>query len=244
MKWRRPPGRPGSGPAPATHVVALGALTVGLACTVASCGERAPAEPVELHQTPTQTDDTSPVEGDSPHGAADGTPDDTGAPGEGSAPGGRLWVVDAGGQPVGVLIQRGHPWMGDGSTTPDLLRDGVLLYAPADNLFFGVTMSSGQVLAPRLGVADPACNEPVVAGYYVDGPEVSGFGLGFVYRGAWYRVRGGEQLSLEPCAGIVKDGPNGQCVLHSGSCRGFPLDKDNQVETPTSFTPPLAFAWQ
>jgi hypothetical protein len=103
-------------------------------------------------------------------------------------------------------------------------------------------MSSGLVLVPRLGVGDPQCNIPVVAGYYADGPEISGSNYGFGYLGSWYQVKAGAALELVSCNGITKPGPQPKCVLHAGSCRGFPVAQA-KVSLPTVFAAPLAFKW-
>ena len=39
------------------------------------------------------------------------------------------------------------------------LRDGALVYAPKAGVFFGLQMSTGKVLAPRLGVTDTSCSD-------------------------------------------------------------------------------------
>lgn len=156
-------------------------------------------------------------------------------------PGGGIWVVDAQGNAVGVLVQRGHALQGQADSV-DPLRDGVMVYAPGANLFFGVEMVSGKILVPRLGVGDGACNIPVVAGYYTAGEEVSGMRYGFAWRGLWYRIEDGADLKLVSCAGVTKQGAEPNCVLHSGSCRGFPVSKAS-VPLPQSFPPPLSFKW-
>jgi hypothetical protein len=156
---------------------------------------------------------------------------------------GGLWVVDAQGQPVGVLVQRGHPSVSTGGQV-DLLRDGAVVYSPKAGVFFGLQMSTGQVIAPRLGVSDSACDQPLVAGYYTDEAFVSGFGYAFVYRNAWYQVQGGQPVQLVSCAGTVADGVGAKCAPHSGSCRGFPVDAwGNKPAPPTSFPAPLGFSW-
>lgn len=167
---------------------------------------------------------------------------DGGLPGGGSVgPGGGIWVVDATGDAVGALVQRGHPHQGP-SDSVDVLRDGVLIYAPGADLFFGVEMVSGKILVPRLGVADGACNVPLVAGYYTDGADLAGMRYGFAWRGMWYRIDDGAPLKLVSCAGVTKQGVEPKCVLHTGSCRGFPVSKVS-VPLPLSFTGPLAFKW-
>jgi len=188
-------------------------------------------------------DDQASEESDIPrHVRADGdAPKDTARPGapSGIGSGGGLWVIDAKGKAVGLLVQRGHPHQGQVSSS-NILRDGVLVWSPAAGLFFGVEMVSGKVLVPRLGVADGACNLPLVAGYYTAGPEKSGMNYAFAWRGAWYRVQPGAALKLVSCSGITKEGVEPLCVLHSGSCRGFPVSKVS-TPLPQSFAAPLRF---
>lgn len=155
--------------------------------------------------------------------------------------GGGLWVVDSTGAPVGVLVQRGHPTLSLGSGV-DILRDGALVYSPAAGLFFGVQMSSGAVINPRLGVADASCSEPVVAGYYTDGNAISGQGYAFVFNGKWYRIEAYQPLQLVTCGGTVADGVPGKCAPHSGTCRGFPV-KAIAPKLPLEFKGPLKFSW-
>jgi hypothetical protein len=154
---------------------------------------------------------------------------------------GGLWVVDAAGKPVGLVVQRGHPGVTQGGGL-DVLRDGVLVYAPQAGLFFGLAMASGKVIAPRLGVADTSCGEPVVAGYYTEGELVSGQGYAFVYDGKWFRVKDFVKSQLVPCGGTVSDGPDPKCAPHSGSCRGFPVVPASPP-LPAVFPAPMAFAW-
>lgn len=155
--------------------------------------------------------------------------------------GGGLRVLDGNGELVGVLVSRGHPAQGQQGADP--LRDGVMVYHPKARLFFGVAMASGKVLIPRLGIADPKCDLPVVAGYYPDGPEISGFDYGFPWRGDWWRLIGGKPLELVGCSGVVTGGEAPKCVPHSGTCRGFKVEKVS-APLPQSFQAPLRFDWQ
>lgn len=205
--------------------------TVAAACSRPSTTPLS-VEPVTVIDSPDASTTT---------GGADATTD-TGTPG-GTTTGG-LWVVDALGAPVGVLVQRGHPAIaGTGSSQVDLLRDGALVYAPKAGVFFGVQMSTGKVLAPRLGLSDASCSEPVVAGYYTDDTFVSGKGYAFVFAKKWWRIKDYAQLAFVACGGTVQDGADGVCQVHSGSCRGFPVQK-MEATLPVQFAGPLGFAWQ
>lgn len=187
--------------------------------------------------TPGTTLDTA---GSGPDGT-DASPDAALAPNRAAPAVGGLWVVDANGVPIGVLVQRGHPGLTQGGGI-DLLRDGVLVYSPKAALFFGLQMSSGRVLSPRLGVADTSCEEPVVAGYYTEGDAISGQGYAFVYASKWYRIADFKATQLVTCGGTVPDGPAPKCAPHNGSCRGFPI-KSIAPGLPVEFAPPLAFSW-
>ena len=194
---------------------------------------------------PTPADASGAATGDAatlPEPAADGAATDSAPPPPATAPAfGGLWVVDANGVPIGVLVQRGHPGLTQGGGI-DLLRDGVLVYAPKAAIFFGLQMSSGRVVSPRLGVADTSCEEPVVAGYYTEGDAISGQGYAFVYANKWYRIKDFKATQLVSCGGTVPDGPAPKCAPHTGSCRGFPVQAI-APGLPVEFAAPLAFAW-
>ncbi len=156
--------------------------------------------------------------------------------------GGGLWVVDGAGQAVGVLIGRGFPSPAS-SGAPDVLRDAALVYSPKAGVFFAVQMSSGKVIAPRIGVSDTTCTGVAVAGYYgsSDG-AISGQGYAFVYQDTWYRIDDYKPAALVTCGGTVQDGVDGKCSPHAGSCVGFPVHTISP-SLPTVFPAPLAFSW-
>jgi len=221
-------------------------LLAVLGCAAgAGCSRRAPAagvEPIALDASAAGPDASLSGAGDA---AAIDAPDAKNAQDTGNttaAPvGGGLWVVDAAGQPIGVLVQRGHAALATGGL-PDVLRDGAVVYSPKAGVFFGLQMSTGKVITPRLGVADASCATPIVAGYYADGNFTSGYGYAFVYNGAWYRIADGQPLQLVACGGTVAEGVDPKCAQHSGSCRGFGV-QPFLPPLPVSFPAPLAFAW-
>lgn len=233
------------------------ALTIMLLMTCA-CGRsaRQAAEPIAVSDGNQQQQD-APVPGDdsAPEDSApeDSTPEDStpedadkAAPGDtgagGASQGGGLWVVDAAGAPVGWLVQRGHPFQAqDGQV--DILRDGVLVYAPSEQVFFGIEMTSAKILVPRLGISDPQCTKPSVAGYYAQGDQISGMAYAFTYNGKWWRIQGGQPTALVQCAGVTKQGATPTCVLHSGTCRGFPVEVLPSPKLPVAFKAPLHFAF-
>ncbi len=189
--------------------------------------------------------------GDSATGPDTSVAGDGGSDGGEIAPGGGggalgLRVVASDGSLVGVLLARGHGHQGAGTAPAgapsDPLRDGVLVYHPTARAFFGVAMATGKVIAPRLGIASSDCLTPNVAGYYTDGPEVSGYDYAFVWKGKWWRIKGGEPLALVGCAGVGTGGEKPACVPHTGSCRGFPVESVS-LPLPVAFSAPLRFDW-
>ncbi len=238
-------------------VARVTALTITL-LMIAGCGRSA-----RQAVTPIAVSDGTPQQQDAPAGqddsaaddsaadnsaANDSAPKDAGKPdlgdtgAGGSIQGGGLWVVDAAGTPVGWLVQRGHPFQAqDGQV--DILRDGVLVYAPSEQVFFGVEMASAKVLVPRLGISDPQCTKPSVAGYYAQGDQISGMNYAFTYNGKWWRIQAGQPTALVQCAGVTKQGATPTCVLHSGTCRGFPVEVLPSPKLPVTFKPPLHFTF-
>lgn len=159
----------------------------------------------------------------------------------GAAVTGGLWVMDGNGDPVGIVVSRGHPSLSAAGTI-DFLRDGVLLYSPKTGLFFGVQMSTGKIIAPRLGVTDTTCSAIAVAGYYGDGDFISGQNYAFVYLKQWYKISSYKPASFVSCGGTVSDGADPKCAPHAGSCRGFPVETISPA-LPTLFSAPMAFSW-
>lgn len=214
---------------------------------LASCGRAPVAQTVEPIELDAQA---QPVEDGKQAPAQDGA---TGADGANptdaavmdvvltAAAVGGLWIVDANGDAVGVLVQRGHADLSTAMTT-DLLRDGALVYSPKAGVFFGIQMSTGKVIAPRLGVGDGTCNEVVTAGYYTDDSYVSGQSYAFVYKEQWYKIKDYQPMIFVPCGGTVTNGPDPKCSPHNGSCRGFAV-KQTDLPMPAIFPAPLSFAW-
>lgn len=225
--------------------ISCAALVILGACSRAESRPADPVSIVEGSDTATGADTladapTAPADGDAAT-ESDAAPDvDTGPTSAPVAAGG-LWVVDGAGQPVGVLVQRGHSGASAGGQL-DILRDGVLVYSPKTGLFFGLQMATGKVLGPRLGVTDAGCSEPIVAGYYTDSDYTSGTDQAFVYKDKWYRIKSFSPLQLVTCGGTVPEGADVKCSPHNGSCRGFPV-QGIQPPLPTSFSAPMAFAW-
>lgn len=216
-------------------------LLLGVAAAVACGCSRAPQAQVEPVAVVDAGSNTAGAGADATSGDGQPTTADADAFAPSPTNSGGLWIVDSAGAQVGVLIQRGHPSLSLGSGI-DILRDGALVYSPAAGLFFGVQMSTGIVINPRLGVADSACSAPVVAGYYTEGNAISGQSYAFVFNEKWYRIEPYQPLELVTCGGTVADGPGGKCAPHSGTCRGFPV-KAISPKLPLQFKGPLQFSW-
>lgn len=216
-------------------------LLLGVAVAVAGGCSRVPAAQVEPVAVVDAGSNAAGAGADTASGDGQTTAADADALAPSPASSGGLWIVDSAGAQVGVLIQRGHPSLSLGSGI-DILRDGALVYSPATGLFFGVQMSTGIIINPRLGVADSSCSAPVVAGYYTEGNAISGQGYAFVFNEKWYRIEPYQPLQLVTCGGTVADGPGGKCAPHSGTCRGFPV-KMISPKLPLQFKGPLQFSW-
>ena len=77
----------------------------------------------------------------------------------------------------------------------------------------------------------------------LDDKFLSGKGYAFVFAKHWWRVKDYAELAFVTCGGTVQDGADGTCQVHSGSCRGFPVQKFD-TSLPVAFEGPLGFAWQ
>jgi len=202
-------------------LVALASLA---ALTSASCGEESGVNPVEV----SPGDDLS--QADAPADSAN----DTGATPTG---GGSLWVEDAGGQVAGILFRRG----GDDQIGGRTIYDLVTVYHPDSGLFYDVTMSDAVVRYPAttffrgyscdvpIGVASGGCSDCV-----------SGYGIGILHGGAWYRVRGGVTFDQQGPGSTIGPARTTECVSHGTSnAKAFPVDEVGGATPPTTFTAPL-----
>src|SRR5690606_9164289 len=101
---------------------------------------------------------------------------------------GALWVEDADGVPVGVLVRRG----GDDAIAGRAVYDAVMVFHPDSGLFFEATMADGVVRQPAATFFTGAsCDTPVGVGSGGCAECRSGYGLAFRHDGAWWRVIGG-----------------------------------------------------
>lgn len=173
-------------------------------------------------------------------GDGDGAASDARDPG--AASGGAIWVEDADGQVLGTLFRRG----GDDQVAGRAHYDLVTVFHPESGLFFEVTMGDGVVRYPvTTFFSGFNCSEPV--GVVAGGCDtcLSGYGIGLLHLGRWWRVRGGELASQLSAGSTHASGRASECVAHStSSARGFPVDEVSGAAPPTQLTPPLRFVWR
>jgi len=168
--------------------------------------------------------------------------DATRPPGQGVG-GSGLWVVDANGHSVGVLMRRGS----DDKMAESALYDRVQVFDPDSGLFFDVTMQDAEVRFPaKVYFNFSSCTEPV--GVAVGSCQAcrSGYGLGLRHNGAWYRVVEGVTYSVIPNKASIDVGVEASCVPHSSSStKGFPLESVAADRSPPEdFAAPLRFEWR
>jgi hypothetical protein len=158
----------------------------------------------------------------------------------GATPSGGLWVFDAAGSPVGLLVRRGS----DDTTAGRAIYDFVTVYHPEADLFFEVTMSDGVVrLPPNTFFAGFSCDTPVGIGVGACTECRAAHALGFLHGGRWWRLRAGAELEVMGPGSVMKGGLATECVAHGTSnAKLFPVDAATGRTPPTSFSPPLRFA--
>jgi hypothetical protein len=173
--------------------------------------------------------------------SGDGRAADAWRPGAGGL-GGALFVVDASGKDVGVLIRRGS----DDSTAGHAIYDTVTVFHPGSGLFFDITMTDATPLLPGTTFFSGAgCGTPV--GVSAGGCATcrAGHGIGFLHHGVWWRVIAGAARELIPNGATHPPTAAGTCVPHSASgSPAFPVETVPGPTPPTSFTAPLRFQWR
>jgi len=171
-----------------------------------------------------------------PDAAPDSTPSDL-RPGTDSPSG--LWVEDAAGVPVGLLVRRGS----DDSVASRAIYDFVTVYHPASDLFFEVTMSDAIVrLPPNTFFRGFGCDTPVGIGIGSCSDCKSAYSLGFLHGNRWWRVRGGVPFATMGPGSVMKGGLAVECVAHgTANAKLFPVDQATGTTPPTAFAAPLRF---
>ncbi|MCB9727818.1 MAG: hypothetical protein H6746_04930 [Deltaproteobacteria bacterium] len=172
---------------------------------------------------------------------ADGHPADRWQPGTGGT-GGGLFVVDAQGTDLGLLIRRGS----DDSVAGRTIYDTVTVFHPGSGLFFDITMTDATPLLPGTTFFTSSdCATPVGVSAGGCATCLAGHGIGFLHGGAWWRVVAG--AAREAIANGSARGPTADaaCVPHSSSnSPAFPVEPVSGPHPPTAFVPPLRFAYR
>lgn len=158
----------------------------------------------------------------------------------GATPSGGLWVFDAAGTPVGLLVRRGS----DDATAGRAIYDFVTVYHPESDLFFEITMTDGAVrLPPNTFFAGFSCDTPVGIGVGACTECRAAHSLGFLHGGRWWRLRDGAAFQTMGPGSVMKGGLATECVAHgTANAKLFPVDAVSGTTPPTSFSAPLRFA--
>ncbi len=196
---------------------------------------------------PAQVDaaDTAQVpDGTTPDGTTpDGTsPNDVPTPNEtrpGASDVSGIWLEDANGVDVGLLVRRGS----DDATASRAIYDFVTVFEPVSGLFFEVTMTDGRVRYPQNTFFQGGqCDIPIGIGVGTCSDCRSAWGLGFLHAGKWYKVRGGTSAETRSPNGVLKGGIADTCVAHgTSSAKVFVVDAVELDAPPVSFAAPLRF---
>lgn len=163
-------------------------------------------------------------------------------PGAGEVEGGGVWVVDSAGQDVGALVRRGS----DDNLVYRAIYDLVTVYHPESGLFFEITMTDAVVRHPSTAFfATADCKDPVGISYGGCAECRSGPGTALFHEGVWYRVTPGVHFEVTTSGSTRGSGLEEQCSSHhTDSAKVFPVSAVGSSSPPTSFTPPLHFAWK
>lgn len=150
-----------------------------------------------------------------------------------------IWVEDADGVSVGMLVRRGS----DDQIASRAIYDIVTVYHPVSGLFFEITMSDGIVRLPQnTFFEDGNCNTPMGIGIGTCQDCKAGYGYGFMHGGKWWRVVGGSTWQTMGPNGIQKGGLTTDCIAHgTGNAKGFPVVIVAGDQPPTTFATPLRF---
>lgn len=210
-----------------------------------ACGDAKPGPAaVDADDTLTPADAADGVEGDTTTGPHDALPDttpdtspDATRPGTTDVSG--LWVDDANGVPVGLLVRRGS----DDATASRAIYDFVTVFDPVSGLFFELTMTDGQVRYPANTFFDGfSCETPIGIGVGPCTDCRSAWNLGFLHKGRWYKMRGGAAFETRGPGSVLKGGTATECVAHGTSnAKVFVVDALETNTPPTSFAAPLRF---
>jgi len=230
--------QPFNSPASARALFLFAVLVLALTACADKAGPAVvpPADvPTDAPTADIPTDSTTDAPPTPPDAPTDTRPDTN--PGTDTPSG--LWVEDAAGVPVGLLVRRGS----DDSIASRAIYDFVTVYHPASDLFFEVTMSDAVVrLPPNTFFQGFGCDTPVGIGIGACTECKSAYSLGFLHGNRWWRVRGGVPFSTMGPGSVVKGGIATECVGHgTANAKLFPVDQAAGTTPPTSFAAPLRF---
>lgn len=193
-------------------------------------GDTAPQADVQVDGT-AEPDTTA-----TPDGTVDTTTADT-RPGASDVSG--IWVEDANGVGVGLLVRRGS----DDATASRAIYDFVTVFEPVSGLFFEVTMTDAVVRYPPNTFFDGfSCDAPVGIGVGPCSECRSAWNLGFLHAGRWYKMRGGATFETRSPGSVLKGGISSECVAHgTASAKVFVVDRVELNAPPAGFAAPLRF---
>lgn len=158
-------------------------------------------------------------------------------PGAGDVSG--VWVDDANGVPVGLLVRRGS----DDSTASRAIYDFVTVYDPVSGLFFEVTMTDAEVrYPPNTFFEGFSCDTPLGIGRGPCEDCRSAWNLAFRHQGRWYKIRGGSTWETRGPGSVLKGGIATECVAHgTANAKVFLVDPVQTNAPPATFAAPLRF---
>lgn len=151
-----------------------------------------------------------------------------------------LWVDDANGVPVGLLVRRGS----DDATASRAIYDFVTVYDPVSGLFFELTMTDAEVrYPPNTFFQGFSCDTPIGIGVGPCQECRSAWNLAFRHAGRWYKVRGGANFETRGPGSVLKGGIATECVAHgTANAKVFLVDPVESNAPPATFAAPLRFS--
>ncbi|MFO0745195.1 MAG: hypothetical protein U1F43_05885 [Myxococcota bacterium] len=215
------------------------ALTLSLAAALAlaACSDKpGPAVVGPGDDTPSSDDTpTTPIDSAQPTDA----PSTHDSHGGGNPDASGIWVQDANGVPVGLLVRRGS----DDQIADRAIYDIVTVFNPTSGLFFEITMSDGIVRYPQnTFFRGFDCQDPIGIGIGSCVDCKSGYGAAFLHTGRWFKVKGGVPFETMAPDAVFKGGLNTDCIAHGTSnAKGFPVVQVIENAPPTTFAAPLEF---
>ncbi|MCC6620098.1 MAG: hypothetical protein IT385_02515 [Deltaproteobacteria bacterium] len=210
---------------------------LALALSLSACNDKPGPEAVDPADDGTTTAPDAPTDDAPP---ADAPPTDARRDGQGADPDpSGLWVEDADGTSVGLLVRRGS----DDQIADRAIYDIVTVFHPPSGLFFEITMSDGKVRYPQnTFFSGYDCGEPMGVAVGACTECKAGYGAGFLHAGGWWRLRGGTTFETMAPGSLYKGGLSTECIAHGTSnAKGFAVQRVVDDAPPLTFAPPLRF---